>query len=54
MNRTLAELRFATKVFMARHRVIRWAPQLEVRQEPANKPEWLKRSLARDFTGSLA
>ncbi len=52
MNRELAHLRHATRIVMARHRVIRWTP-LAQPQTPPPVPLWMQRSLARDFTGRV-
>jgi len=50
MTRQLAELRHATRIVMARHRVIRWTP-LAQPQTPPPVPEWIRRGrLARDTT----
>ena len=51
MTRTLAELHHATRVVMARHRVLRWTPMAKP-QEPPPIPEWIRRGrLGRDQTG---
>jgi hypothetical protein len=53
MNRTLEHLRHATRIFMVRHRVIRWVPLAE--PTPAFVPEWLRRgAVVKDMTRSLA
>ena len=57
MNRTLDHLRHATRIVMARHRVIRWQPMAEAK--PAFVPEWLRWTRAnehsgKDFTGTSA
>jgi hypothetical protein len=53
MNRTLDHLRHATRIVMARHRVIRWTPMPAVK--PAFVPEWLRRgAVVKDFTGTTA
>ena len=49
MNRTLAELRFATRIFMVRHRVLRWTPE-PTKPQAAFVPEWLRRGIAKDLT----
>ena len=50
MTRQLAELRHATRIVMARHRVIRWMP-LAQPQTPPVVPEWISRLTAVDRTG---
>ena len=51
MTCTLDHLRHATRIVMARHRVIRWQPMAQ----PAFVPEWLRRgALPKDFTGTTA
>ncbi len=45
--RTLAELRFATRVFMRRHRTLPWRPA-----EPTRVPEWLRRGIPKDLSRS--
>jgi hypothetical protein len=53
VNRTLDHLRHATRIVMARHRVIRWQPMAEAK--PAFVPEWLRRGMVvKDFTGTTA
>ena len=53
MTRTAAELRFATRRWMERHRVVRWTPMAE--PKPAFVPEWLRRgATVKDFTGTTA
>jgi hypothetical protein len=55
VTRTADELRFATRRWMERHRVIRWQPMAAPAQQPAFVPEWLKRGMAvKDFTGTTA
>ncbi len=52
-RRTLAELRFATRVFMARHRVRQWTPP-EPPARAAFVPEWVRRGIAKDMTNRSA
>lgn len=47
-SRTIAELRFATRVLMRRHRTIPLT-----RHQPVYVPEWRTRLTARDFSGRL-
>lgn len=54
MSRTLAELRFATRVFMVRHRVLRWTPPEPTKPQVAFVPEWVRRGIAKDMTRSAA
>ncbi len=52
---TISELRFATRIVMARHRVITWQPRPVVKAEPAFVPEWLRRgAVVKDMTRSAA
>jgi len=50
LSRQLAQLRFNTKVFFVRHRVLRWTPPEPTKPQAAFVPEWLRRGIAKDLT----